>query len=89
MALGAEQLEVAKLVVRQVGVLAGIGLVLGVAVALLVMRFGLALLFEVGYADPITYGIAVAGMAAVVTVAAFLPARNAARLDPAESLRVE
>jgi len=89
MALGAERLEVAKLVARQVGILAGIGLVLGVAVALLVMRFGSALLFEVGYADPITYGIAVPGMAAVVAVAAFLPARNAARLDPAESLRVE
>jgi putative ABC transport system permease protein len=89
MALGAERLEVARLVARQLGTLAAIGLICGVAVALAVMRFGSALLFEVSYTDPATYGVAVLGMAAVVFLAGFVPARRAAKLDPAVALRVE
>lgn len=74
---------------RQVALLAGVGLAFGVAVALVVSRFGSALLFQVGSNDPPTYGIAVAGMAAVVLLAAYLPTRRASRLDPAVALRVE
>jgi putative ABC transport system permease protein len=89
MALGADRLEVARLVVRQVGLLATIGLACGVAVALVVMRFGSALLYGVGYTDTATYGFAVMGMAAIVVIAGYVPARRAARLDPAVALRGE
>ena len=89
MALGAERLAVARLVARQVGLLTVIGLALGVTVALYVTRFGSALLFQVTYTDLTTYSVAVFGMAAVVCLAGFLPARRAARLDPAVALRDE
>ena len=88
MALGAERLEVARLVARQVGVLALLGLAVGVAVALVVMRFGSALLFEIGYTDPMTYCISIAVVVVVVILAGYAPARRAARVDPAVSLRV-
>jgi ABC-type antimicrobial peptide transport system permease subunit len=89
MALGAERVEVARLVVRQLGKLAGIGLASGIVVALAVMRFGSALLFEVAYTDPMTYGVAVFGMAVVVALGGYMPARRAAKLDPAVALRDE
>ena len=89
MALGAERLEVARLVARQVGVLTLLGLAAGVAVALVVMRFGSALLFEVSHTDPVTYCISVAVIVAVVVLAGYAPARRAARVDPAVALRVQ
>ena len=89
MALGAERLDFARLVVRKLGTLAVIGLVCGIAVALVVMRFGSALLFQVSYTDVTTYCVAIFGMAAVVCLAGYLPARRAARLDPAVALRDE
>ena len=81
-------MEVARLVARQVGVLALLGLAIGVAVALVLMRFGSALLFEIGYTDPMTYCISIAVVVVVVILAGYAPARRAARVDPAVSLRV-
>jgi putative ABC transport system permease protein len=89
MALGAKRVEVARLVARQLGTLAAIGLACGVAVALVVMRFGSALLFQVTYTDVTTYCVAALGMAAIVFLAGYLPARRASQLDPAEALRVD
>ncbi|MFC1640094.1 ABC transporter permease [Gemmatimonadota bacterium] len=89
MALGAEHQDIASLVVRHVAMLASIGLAAGVVVALVVMRFGSALLFDVEYTDAPTYGIAVAVMAATAIFAAYVPARRAARLDPNVALRFE
>lgn len=88
-ALGAEKLEIAKLVARHVALLASIGLISGAAFALVVARYGSMLLYQIGYNDPTTYGLAVAGMAVVVALAAYLPARRAATLDPAIALRAE
>jgi len=68
---------------------ASIGLAAGVVIALLVMRFGSVLLFDVEYTDAPTYGVAVALMAAIAAIAAYVPARKAARLDPNIALRVD
>jgi putative ABC transport system permease protein len=87
MALGAERGRVLALVLRDAAMLALIGLILGVAVALALTRVLRTMLFEVTTTDPVTY----AGMAAVLALAVFaaswIPARRAARVDPVIALR--
>ena len=89
MALGAPRQRIASLVVSQVARLAGIGLVCGMPIAFLVMRFASSMLFDVGPGDLTTYGIAGVLMAGVAAIAAAVPARRAARLDPLAALRLE
>jgi putative ABC transport system permease protein len=89
MALGAPRQRIANLVVSQVARLAGIGLVCGLPIALVVMRFASSMLFDVGPGDLTTYGIAAVLMSGVAATAAAVPARRAARLDPLAALRLE
>ena len=87
MALGAARLEIARLVARQVGRLAFVGLACGVIAALMTTRFGSGLLYEISYTDPITYCVAVMGMSLVIVIAGYVPARRASSLDPSATLR--
>ena len=87
MALGARGVDVVRLVVGQGLRLAALGVTLGVAAALALGRGMAGLLFGVEPADPVTLA-AVAGVLAVTAVgASYLPARRAARVDPATVLR--
>jgi ABC-type antimicrobial peptide transport system permease subunit len=63
------------------------GLAVGVAAALAAGRFARGLLYGVGPTDPMSLVAAVALLAAVALVAAWLPARRAARTDPLTALR--
>jgi len=89
LALGARRAEVVGMVVRQVVVLAGIGIVLGTAGALGLGRVLRKLLFQVTPSDPATFVATVAVLATVALAAAALPAWRASRLDPASALRDE
>jgi len=89
MALGARRGEVVGMVVRQVVVLAGAGIVLGTAGALGLGRVLRKLLFRVTPSDPATIVAMVGVLAAVALVAAALPAWRASRLDPVSALRDE
>jgi ABC-type antimicrobial peptide transport system permease subunit len=89
MALGAERSTVLRLVLSRGLWLAGAGLVLGVAGALAVARWIESLLFEVRARDPWTIAAAVAMVAAIATLASYLPARRASRVDPLVALRSE
>jgi putative ABC transport system permease protein len=87
MALGAAPSGMQRMVLLRAAVLAGIGLAIGVAGALVLERTIRGFLFQPGAFDPASY---VAGPALVVTialVAAWLPARRAARVDPLVALR--
>jgi predicted permease len=89
MALGAKAGDVLRAVIRQGIALAGIGIAIGVAIALGVTRFLGSLLYNVKAADPLTFvGVALL-LVTVAVLACFIPARRAARVDPIVALRYE
>jgi putative ABC transport system permease protein len=88
-ALGAAQRDVSRLFLRHGTILAGVGIVLGLAVAAGVTRVMSALLFGVNAVDPVTYAAAAIGLGGTALLATYLPARRAARTDPADALRRE
>ena len=86
-ALGAQRTSIARLAVRRAGVLIVAGLALGLAGSWWAVRFIAPLLFEVEARDPATFAGTASVLCAVGVLAAWLPARRAARLDPASVLR--
>ena len=89
MALGAQLHQVRQLILRQGMMLAGIGLILGLAVVLVLARFLTSMLYGVSPSDPVTFlGISFL-LAMVALLACYLPARRATRLDPLRTLRAE
>jgi predicted permease len=89
LALGADGRQLRSMVLRQGAAVAAAGLLVGLAGAALTGRWLQSLLFGVVPSDPPTYAAVVSGLALVALVAVYIPARRAARLDPAEVLRAE
>ena len=87
MALGAGRGDVARLVVRQGAAIALLGGGIGLAGALAATRVLRSLLYGVEPADPVTFTGLVALLALAVVAANWIPARRAARIDPAAALR--
>jgi ABC-type antimicrobial peptide transport system permease subunit len=75
--------------VKQGLLLTGIGVVCGLAVAIVLMRLMSSLLFQVNPIDPLTYAAVSAGLVATAFLASYLPSRRAAAVDPVEALRAE
>lgn len=88
-AVGARPGQILWMVLRQVVILAGIGLVVGVPAALAAAPFVGSLLFGVAPTSPWVIVAAASVMLAVAVVAGLLPARKAARLDALVALRAE
>lgn len=87
MALGARGRDVARLVVGRGFRLAGLGVVVGLAATLPLGRALAGLLFGVQRADPLTLSAVAALLTATALAASYVPARQAARVDPAAALR--
>ena len=88
-ALGAGQSSIFRLVVGQAMTLVGISIVIGVAGAFGATRLLSTLLFGVSTWDPLTFGAIVVLLAVVAFLAAWLPARRAANVNPIVALRAE
>lgn len=89
MALGADRASVLWLVLRSALVQLGIGLAAGIPVLLIGGRLMASQLYGVKSYDPLILGIAVAVLAACAILAAVIPARRAASIDPLQALRVD
>jgi ABC-type antimicrobial peptide transport system permease subunit len=89
MALGASPGAVMRMVLGHSRRLTLIGIVLGIAGALVVSRLLQQVLFEVNPADPLVYLGVSATLLLVAECASFFPARRATRIDPVIALRAE
>ena len=89
MALGAQRHEVTLLVLGQGFRLMLLGLALGVAGAFALTRVLEHLLFQTNTRDPLTFVLVTVTLCAAATIACWLPARRAVKVDPMVALRQE
>jgi putative ABC transport system permease protein len=89
MALGAQSSNIRNMVIRQGMLLAGIGLVIGIAGAFWLTEFLTGFLFGVQKWDPLAFILTPIFLCAVALMAVWLPARKATRVDPMSALRFE
>jgi putative ABC transport system permease protein len=89
LALGAEPRHVARMIVRQGGIVALAGIIVGLAAAFAGSRLIESLLYAVSPRDPGVFAATTLVLLTVALLACWLPARRAARLSPLEALRTE
>jgi predicted permease len=89
MATGALPGTIFRLVLRETFLTVSFGLAIGIPLALVATRLIRSLLFGLGAADPLVIVTASILLLAVAGLAAYLPARRAARVDPINALRYE
>ena len=89
MALGAQRGAVVWMVLREVFVLAAVGLAISVPASLGTSKFVESFLFGVKPNDPEALALAVAILLGAALLAGYVPARKASRIDPMIALRHE
>lgn len=89
MALGAERGDVLWMVLREAFTLVTVGILVGIGVSLAATQAASSLLFDLKPNDPLTLGVATCLLLIVAGLAAYLPARRAAHVDPMVALRDE
>jgi putative ABC transport system permease protein len=87
MALGATRGSVIRLVLTHVTLLIGAGIIVGLALGAWASRFVGTLLYGLEPGDPATLAASAVTLALIGTVAGWLPANRASRLDPTQILR--
>ena len=89
LALGAQHVDVLKLILKQGIVLGSIGVVVGLLGSLGLTRLMTSLLFEVTPTDVRTFAAVAAGLFLIVLIACYIPARRATKVNPLVALRYE
>jgi predicted permease len=89
MAMGAGKWQVLKMVVLQEAKLIGLGLLLGIAIAVSLTRVLASMLHGVRSADPLTFVAAVLLISAAALIATYIPSRRATQVDPTVALKYE
>jgi predicted permease len=88
-ALGAAPAKIAWMVLRDGLVLIGLGVAIGLPLSLAAGRISASLLYGVKPNDPLTFVVTITVLSAIGVLAAFLPARRAAAVEPVDALRHE
>jgi putative ABC transport system permease protein len=89
MAIGANRVDVLRMILREATMLTVTGLVIGAGLALGAAQAAKSLLYGLKPRDPLTLVMAVVTLSAVAALASFLPAYRASKLDPLTALRYE
>jgi putative ABC transport system permease protein len=89
MALGASTADVLKSVLSRGALLAGVGLAIGIAIALVAVRLLDNFMYQTNIHDPMMFVIATALLTAAALAASYLPARRATKVDPVQALRAD
>jgi predicted permease len=89
MALGAERRAILRLVLREVGTMAALGIGVGLPLAVGLSRLLRSQLFGLSPADPLTLATATLALGTVALLAGLFPAQRATRVDPLVALRYE
>ena len=89
LALGATSRGVVQMVMREQTRVIAIAMAIGLALALTTARLMASVVFGVAWADPVTIGFVVVGLAAVALVSTYVPAARATAVNPAVALREE
>lgn len=87
MALGAQRAGVVWMILREILIVAGIGLAISIPAVLATSKFVEAFLFATKPNDPVALLVAVAILVSAAVVAGYMPARKASRIDPMQALR--
>jgi hypothetical protein len=88
-ALGATPGRVVKMILRQSGRISGVGVVLGLVLSIVSARLLTHIFFMIKMTDVLAWIGAVAIVTTAAVISAFIPARQASLVDPAETLRAE
>jgi putative ABC transport system permease protein len=91
MALGAQRMDVLRLIFKTGGRLVGVGIAIGMLASFGAARFlrSQLELFQVAAADPVSFSGVVILFGAVAVAACYIPSRRATRVEPMEALRYE
>jgi putative ABC transport system permease protein len=89
MAIGANRVDVLRMILREATLLTVTGLVIGAGLALGAAQAAKSLLYGLKPRDPLTLALAVVTLSAVAALASFVPAYRASKLDPLTALRYE
>jgi putative ABC transport system permease protein len=89
MALGAQRIDVLKLIVGAGMSLITGGIIIGLAASIVLTRMLKSLLFGVSATDPLTFAAITFALAGVAFLACYIPARRATKVDPLVALRYE
>jgi ABC-type antimicrobial peptide transport system permease subunit len=87
MALGADRLDVVRLILKQGMRLTGIGILIGVVLSFATTRVLAGLLYGIKADDPLTFASIALFLGAVAFISCYVPACRAASIDPMKSLR--
>ena len=89
MALGAQRLDVLRMVLQDGACMTLAGTAIGVVAALGLTQLMASMLFGVRPTDPVTFGLVTVVLCGIALFACYLPARRAAKVDPMAALRYE